>query len=338
MAAQYGARTRDSASIVTLDTTITTVRSAYTTQVKGTGSTVDQYFSIPQIKATSFVVVAAPTPGSQLPAAWWSVGQLQLRRPSTSTFNVTILEYDGLPDNIARYGLRARNDSSSTQIDNANRVLTLARNGSFTMGVISPGNIVADVTISFGAPITTTTQPFVFLNFDDDGMVYKFVLRGSPGNWTGFSLSWWTGQNSTQRFTVKWMAGVFSSSGAPGDYGLRVRDAAGAQLFVTSDNLILMNGFPSNDRFIRSGTDIPLGPEYYTSYRMPWTSSLDDYFLANSLIGGPFFDGFSSYDNPAGFLSANRSFLQAYSGANAQTSGSANNGRTLFSARPMRPI
>lgn len=338
MAVQYGVRTRDASSIITFDTTITTVRSAYTRQVTGGGNTVDQYFAIPQIKASSFVVVTSPTPGSQLPGAWWSTGQLRLRRPSTSTFNVTILEYNGLADNVAQYGLRARNESRFTQIDNANRVLTLARNGSFVMGVLSPGNIVADVTISFGSPITTTAQPFVFLNFDDDGMVNKFVLRGSPGNWTGFSLSWWTGQNSTQRFTVKWMAGIFASAGAPGAYGARIRDEDGSQLFTTSDNLILMNGFPSNDRFTRSGTDIPLGPEYYTSYRMPWTSDLDDYFLANSLIGGPFYDGFSSYDNPAGFLSGNRSFLQAYSGANAQTDGTANNGRTLFSARPMRPI
>jgi hypothetical protein len=336
--AVYGLRTKDAAAAVTLDTTITTVRSAYSTQVKGTSNAVDQYFSIPQIKTSSFVVVTSPSPGGTIPGAWWSTGQLRLRRLSTGSVNVMILEYEGMADNVARYGLRARNGSNFTQIDNANRVLSLARNGSFTMGFLGPGSVVADVTISFGSPITTAEQPLVFLNFDDDGMVNKFVMRGSAGNWTGFSLSWWTGQNSTQRFTVKWMAGSFLSTGPTAEYGLRVRDAGGTQIFSTSDNLILMNGFPSNDRFVRSGSDIPLGPEYYTSYRMPWTSSFDDYFLANSLIGGSFFDGFGIYDNPVGFLSGNRTFLQAYSGSNNQTDGSANNGRTLFAGRPMRPI
>jgi hypothetical protein len=336
--ALYGARTKDAAGVVTLDTTVTTVRSAYTTRVTGRGSTVDQYFAIPQIKASSFVVVTPVNPGGELPAAWWTTGQLQLRRPSTGTFNVTILEYNGLPDKVALYGLRTRNGSSFTQIDNANRVLTLARNGAFTMGFLGPGSVVMDRTVTFSSPITTVDQPFVFLNLESPGMVYKFTMRGSAGNWTGFSLSWWPGVSSTQKFVVSWVAGMFGSTGAAGDYALRLRDETEAQIFVTTDNLILMNGFPSNDRFVRSGSDIADPQYYWTSYRMPWTSSAQDYFLANSLIGGPFFDGSSSYDNPVGFIGTDRSFLQAYSAANSQTYGSANNGRTLFAARLMRPI
>lgn len=336
--ALYGARTKDAAGIVTLDTTVTTVRSAYTTQVKGQGNAVDQYFSIPQIKESSFVVVTALSGGLELPGAWWTTGQLQLRRPSTGTFNVTILEYNGLPDNVAVYGLKTRNGSNFTQIDNANRVLTLARNGSFTMGFIGPGNAIADVTVTFSSPITTSYQPFVFLNLDNPGMVYKFVMRGSAGNWTGFSLGWWPGVDNRQKFVVSWMAGVFGSSGAAGDYGIRLRDASAAQIFVTTDNLILMNGFPSNNRFVLDGTSITSGAEYWTGYQMPWTYSAEDYFLANSLIGGPYFDGFSSYNNPVGFIGTTRSYLKAYSGANSQTSGSANNGRTLFAARLMRPL
>lgn len=335
--AVYGLRTKDAAGVVTLDTSITTVRSAYTTQVTGGGNAVNQYFQIPQIKADSFVVVTNRTSGRQIPAAFWTTGQLRLVRPSTETLNVTVLSYDGLTDQTSKYGVRARNGSSFTQIDNANKVLTLARSGSFRMGFIGPGSVITDVTASFGTPITTTEQPLIFLNSDDDMMVNKFVMRGSPGNWTGFTLSWWTGVSGTQVFTVKWMAGSFRSSGVFGEYGIRIRDAAAEPIFSTADNIILMNGFPSNDRFVRSGSDIPLGPEYYTSYRMPWTGSYDDYFLANSMIG-PYFDGFSVYNNPVGFLSGNRSILQAYSGTNNQTDGSANNGRTLFAGRPMRSI
>lgn len=339
MAAQYGMRTRDAAGAITLDTTVTAVRSVYSTQVQGGGSAVDQYYSIPQIRADSFVVVTNSVPGRAIPAAWWSAGQLQLRRPTSEVVNVMVLSYYGLSNGQELYGIRSRNDSSYVQIDNVSKVLTVAQSGSFIMGFISSGNAVADVTINFPAPITTVDQPLIFLNAGDYMMVYKFVLRGSPGNWTGFSLSWFTAPISNQSFTVKWMAGVFKSTGAPGQYGVRVRGADGAQLFTTSDNIIQLTGFPSADRFVQTGSGVPGGAgRYYTGYKMPWTGNYNDYFLANSVIGGPFNDGAAFYDNPVGFFSGDRNFLQAYSGANANTTGSANNGRTVFAGRPVRPI
>lgn len=56
MADLYGLRTRDAAGAITLDTTITSVRSLKMMQVVGNGQ-FDQYVSIPEIKAESFVVV-----------------------------------------------------------------------------------------------------------------------------------------------------------------------------------------------------------------------------------------------------------------------------------------
>ena len=338
MADLYGMRTRDSAGAVSLDTTVTAVRSIYSTQVQGRGSTVDQYFSIPQIRADSFVVVTNSVPGLPIPAAWWSTGQLQLRRPNSQVVNVMVLSYFGLSNGQELYGIRSKNDSSYIQVDNVSKVLTVAQSGSFRMGLISSGNAVADVVVNFPAPITTVDQPLVFLNAGDYMMVYKFVLRGSPGNWTGFSLSWFTAPISNQSFTVKWMAGVFKSTGAPGQYGARVRGADGSQLFTTSDNIIQLTGFPSADRFVKTGSDLSYGARYYTGYRMPWTGNFNDYFLANSVIGGGFTDGAALYDNPVGFFSGDRNYLQAYSGANANTTGSANNGRTVFAGRPVRAI
>ncbi len=64
MADLYGLRTRDASGVTTLDTTITSVRSLKMMQVAGNGA-FDQYISIPEIQAQSFVVVDALYDGGE---------------------------------------------------------------------------------------------------------------------------------------------------------------------------------------------------------------------------------------------------------------------------------
>lgn len=66
---------------VSLNTAQSTVRGLFRTAVTGTGAT-NQYYSIPQITADSFVAIApAAGQGQQpLPAAYWTAGQLRLVR------------------------------------------------------------------------------------------------------------------------------------------------------------------------------------------------------------------------------------------------------------------
>lgn len=340
MAVQYGGRTRDASGVVTLDTSVTALRSIYTTQVQGNGAW-DQYFSIPQIKAGSFVIVQSPNASEIVGVeAWWSPGTLHLRRAYSARWIVRVLSYGDAPDATTKYGIRARNENNLVQIDNVNKVMSVARSGSFALGRRGPGDYIITNGGTFSPPITTTEEPYVFLRSDTGMMVCKYRLLGSPGAWTGFTVDGWFGGAFANLFyTVKWMAGVSSVSAADQDYGIRIRNASSERTFNSSDNLIILSGGPpSSDRFVVAGSDVVIGPVLWSSFQMPWTGDVNDYFLASTLLPS-YFDGYNIYDNPAGFFVGNRSVLQAYSGSySSSTNASGVNGRTLFAGRPMRPL
>lgn len=94
----YGARTKNAAGVVTLESTTMTVRSIVTKQVTVPPITSDftSYISMPEITAQSFVCVTLPTStneGAVLPAVFWSAGQLRVRRGQGMVLNVFILTY-----------------------------------------------------------------------------------------------------------------------------------------------------------------------------------------------------------------------------------------------------
>jgi len=339
MAAQYGMRTKNASGVVTLDTTVTSIRSIKTVEITGNGAW-DQYFNIPEIKQGSFVVVQSPSPnGYSGVEAWWSVGRLHLRRAGSGRYSIKIMSYGDDSGSEVRYGVRARNDDSLVQIDNLNRVMSVIDHGAFAIGRRGPGDYIIKNGGTFKTPIRTIEQPYVFLTSDTMMMVCKYSLSGSPGNWTGFTVEgWFGGSFQTAYYVVKWMVGGYQASAADGEFGIRIRDESSQRIFSSSDNLLLLNGTPSADRFKVSGSDVVVGPTLWSSYRMAWTGSYDDYFLASSLIS-PFTDGYNFFDNPAGFFSGNRSILQAYSGSQISSTNAAGvNGRTLFAGRPMRPL
>lgn len=348
MAAQYGLRTRDAAGVVTLDTTVTPIRSLKMMQVTGNGA-FDQYIAIPEIQAQSFVVVDALYDGGQstvTPPAFYSQGQLQLRQPGTRQWQVMILSQGGEPFAApGSYGIRTFNNNVRTQIDAINRVLTVRYSGSFQIGQQAPNQYIEWGRVTFPAPITTTERPLIFLNAADYMMVGNFYVTGAPGNWTGFAIRSWPfpehGAAWRAFMNIKWFCSSYMTPDTPpGDYGASVRDAAGNRLFVTTANLTLLNGQPASNSFVQAGTPLVNGSSYAPSQQMPWTGSYDDYVLANAL--------FSCTDiqqttqpvraNFGGFLPGNRSVLQMYcengSGINPVTA----NGRTLFASRPMKTL
>jgi hypothetical protein len=94
----YGARTKNAAGTLTLDTSIMTVRSIVTKQVTVPPITSDftSFISMPEITAQSFVCVTLQTQASEsvsLPAVFWSTGQLRVRRGQGVVLNVFILTY-----------------------------------------------------------------------------------------------------------------------------------------------------------------------------------------------------------------------------------------------------
>ncbi|MFV3314132.1 hypothetical protein [Pseudomonas sp. NY15374] len=354
MAVQYGLRTKDASAAVSLDTTITPIRSLKMMQVTGDGS-FDQYISIPEIQAQSFVVVDTLQDMGEntwSPQAWYSAGQLQLRQPQNLTWQVMILSQGGEPFSAAwSYGIRAFNDNVRTQIDSINRILSVRYSGAFQIGLYwRSGMQVQEIRwgdVTFPQPITTYERPLIFLNAADYMMVGSFSIKGSPGNWTGFRLRQWAnpsthGSAAYDYMQITWFCASYMTPNTPtGDYGASVRDAGSNRTFVTTANLSLLNSQPATTQFVNAGPPITGAGGYYApSQQMPWTGSFGDYVLANAL--------FSCVDiaattqpiraNFGGFLPGNRSVLQMYcdnfSGINPITA----NGRTLFASRPMKPL
>lgn len=351
MADLYGLRTRDAAGAITLDTTITPIRSLKMMQVAGNNA-FDQYIAIPEIQAASFVVVDALYNGGDntySPPAWATQGQLQLRQPGTRAWQVMILSQGGEPFSASgSYGIRAANNNIRTQIDAINKVLTVRYSGNLNIGFQGPGskNQISYGTVTFAQPITTYERPLIFLNADNYMMVGNFYVMGSPGNWTGFSIKAFNnqpahGDTALYPMLIKWFCASYMTPPNPADgYGASVRDASGNRTFVTTANLALLNSQPANNSFYTAGTPIS-GAGYYASpAQMGWTGSFADYVLANAL--------FSCTNvvqttqpiraNYGGFLPGRRDVLQMYcenfDGINALSV----NGRTLFASRPMKPL
>ncbi|WP_460421814.1 hypothetical protein [Pseudomonas sp. ZL2] len=348
----YGLRTKDAAAVVTLDTSITPIRSLKMMTVTGDGS-FDQYISIPEIQAQSFVVVDTLADQGEFtysPAAWYSTGTLQLRQPLTNTWQVMILSQGGEPFAApGSYGIRTTNNAIRTQIDAVNRALTVRFSGSFQFGQQwSPGQqaqVIQWADINFPAAFTTYERPLIFLNAVDYMMVGNFSVKGSPGNWTGFRLKAWMnpihGDAWLQFMTIKWFCSSYMVDSSPaGDYGISVRDANGIRLFVTSANLTSLNSQPATSSFVQAGPPISGSGSYSPSQQMPWTGSYDDYVLANALFSCTNIAQTAQpiRANFGGFWPGNRGMLQMYASNGSGINPLTANGRTLFAARPMRPI
>lgn len=352
MAVQYGLRTRDASGVVTLDTTVTPIRSLKMMTVTGNGA-FDQYIAIPEILAGSFVVVDTLEDRGEYtysPAAWYSTGSLHLRQPQSQAWQVMILSRGAeAASGAGSYGIRAKNNNIQTQIDSVNRALTVRYSGQFQFGQQSnPGGqatVIQWADINFPAPITTYERPLVFLNAADYMMVGNFSVKGGPGNWTGFRLKAWMnpahGSAWLQFMTIKWFcSSTQAGSIATGAYGARVRDAAGVLLFATTMNITSLNGQPASNSFVQAGPPLTGGSWYAPSQQMPWTGSYDDYVLANALFSCTNIIQTTQpiRANFGGFWPGNRSMLQMYVDNGSGIDPLTANGRTLFAARPMRPL
>lgn len=319
-------------------------------QVTGNGE-FDQYFSIPDIKAGSFVVVDTLEDlgkDTWSPQAWYSEGQLHLRRASTKTWQVMILSQGGEPFEVKEtYGIRALNNNARTQIDSVNRVLSIRYSGKFTFTF--PGsdlNIEGDNFLNFPSPITTTERPLIFLNANDYLMVGQFRVTGSPGNWTGFRVADFRNQAHgpgwNQPIRISWYCASYMSIDSSGDaFGVRIRDPAGKTIFNTNTNLALLNSQPSIDGFVSRGDPITRIDGYYaSSQQTDWTGNYQDFFLANALLSSVNLGATSQpfRANFGGFLPGNRSILQMYSENPSGINPVTPNGRTFFASRPMKQI
>lgn len=357
MSGIYGARTKDASGVVTLDTSITPIRSLKMMTVTGDGS-YNQYFSIPEIKASSFIVVdalykAAALDGTWSPQAFWTDGQLHLRAPGTRTWQVMILA-NGEPFAApGTYGIRASNNGNKVQIDPINRVLSVKYGGQFEFGVYKPPGgseqYSPNFYYQFPEPITSYERPLIFLNAANYMMVSAFYVEGTPGNWVGWGIAHvgaayrYHGMTESTYMQMRWFAATYQPPReAVGEYGIRVNDATGSRIFSSSTNLVSLANQPANNSFYNDNEPIGGGGSYTASARMAWTGSFEDYVLANALFSSTNIEQTTNpiKTNWGGFLPGNRSILKMYTsnfgGSLLNPIGA--NGRTLFAARPMRPL
>lgn len=357
MSGIYGARTKDASGVVTLDTSITPIRSLKMMTVTGDGS-YNQYFSIPEIKASSFIVVdalykAAALDGTWSPQAFWTDGQLHLRAPGTRTWQVMILA-NGEPFAApGTYGIRASNNGNKVQIDPVNRVLSVRYSGSFEFGVYKPPGGSEQTSphfyYQFPEPITTYERPLIFLNAANYMMVSAFYVEGGPGNWLGWGIRHvgaayvYHGMTTSEYMRMRWFAATHQpAQDSQGAYGVRVTGADGSRIFSSATNLVSLTNQPANNAFYNDNEPIAGGANYTASARMAWTGSYEDYVLANALFSSTNIEQTTNpiKTNWGGFLPGNRSILKMYTsnfgGSLLNPIGA--NGRTLFAARPMRPL
>lgn len=347
MAAVYGLRTKDASGVVTLDTSITPIRSLKMLQVTCSGS-FEETFPVPEIKSDSFVVVDALRFGTPTttwsPQAWFSTGQLTIRRGGNETWQVMVLSSAGAPYAAENeYGIRTVNNNLRSQIDPVNRILNVMYKGSFTFPSWANKDQPVLNGYDFPTPITTQERPLVFLNGPGHLMLQFFYVLGSPGNWTGWRVSKYMhsdfGPVWLEAMQVDWFVASYSASPtAAGAYGATVSDSSGVKIFTSTNNITQLNSQPSSNSFVVAGNPITGVSYYMSSCQMPWTNNASDYFLANAVLSVTLVSGAGTAspwrETVAGFLNGRRDMLQAYTNNSNGINPVDPNGRTLFAARP----
>lgn len=348
MAIVYGLRTKDASARITLDTGSTPIRSLKMLQVTCNGS-FEQTFSVPEIKSDSFVVVdrlAAMTDPTTnwSPQAWYSTGQLTIRRGFDQTWQVLVLSNGGAPFLASgQYGIRSVNNSYQSQIDSVNRVLNVMYQGSFTFPSWANRDQPFLNGYDFPTPINTYERPLVFVNGPGHLMLSNFYVIGQPGNWTGWRVAKYMhpdfGPVWLEAMQVDWFVGSYAASPLPaGAYGVTVSDNVGVDIFTSTNNIVRLNSQPTANSFVVAGSPIVGAGYYASSCQMPWTNNAADYFLANAVLSPTYVPGAGSASpwraTIAGFLNGRRDMLQAYTENDSGINPVDPNGRTLFAARP----
>lgn len=136
------------------------------------------------------------------------------------------------------FGLRVTNDSGVIQVSSEKPYMSLHAEGFQAIGT------AYRTTIYFSQPCTTTQPPMIFIRPErgsqGETSTFKCGVLGSPGNWTGFVL---INGNTTQINYLHWFAAIWRPLTASGDYGMRIRDAAGNVCFHSSSQLIKFSRF-----------------------------------------------------------------------------------------------
>ncbi|MCB2256502.1 hypothetical protein KTQ74_31750 [Pseudomonas chlororaphis] len=170
---------------------------------------------------------------------------------------------------MASYGLSVVNDNGVVSIDSEYARLCVLQSGTYAGST--------SVSVPFIPAITTQEPPLLFLrpNNNSGSVTVGCSISGSPGNWTGMTIS---GTANTS-ISGKYFVGGFAASPVS-SYGMRLWDGAGALIFDSGTPSAVFTRFFQNWTYVRSTQD---AQGYYTNwYSSPFSSSTDEYLMINN--------------------------------------------------------
>lgn len=130
-------------------------------------------------------------------------------------------------------GIRIRGQYGQLQISDESPVNSVLFSGNLGTLVSYPapgGNTFVSTGVTFPQVITTTEQPLVFVRVTNSVAIYSARIIGSPGAWTGFSISGTTllsnyglGQDVVPVYGT-WFITTTQAAKSNAKYGIRIRN------------------------------------------------------------------------------------------------------------------
>ena len=166
------------------------------------------------------------------------------------------------------FGLRFVNNSNVVTLDSEFARLVVLEKGTYAG--------TGGSSVTFATPITSVEPPLVFIRPDQTSLMCFCKVRGSAGNWTGFSFTGIGGRYTSG----KWFSAAFQSKESA-KFGMRLWDGSSKLLF---DNGTACAQFT---RTISSWSYLGATQTAQGIYRLSWTaySPLDtgDYMMLNNI-------------------------------------------------------
>ncbi|WP_411835620.1 hypothetical protein ACLBNB_19775 [Pseudomonas chlororaphis subsp. aurantiaca] len=170
---------------------------------------------------------------------------------------------------MASYGLSVVNDGGVISIDSEYSRLCVLQSGTYS-GSTSVG-------VSFNPVITTQEPPLIFIRPNNNGGSVSIgcSISGSPGNWTGMTISGAVNTSIAGKYFVGGFAALPVSP-----FGMRLWDGTGKLIFDSGTPSAVFTRFFQNWTYVKSTQD---AQGFYTNwYSSPFSSSADEYLMINN--------------------------------------------------------
>lgn len=170
------------------------------------------------------------------------------------------------------YGFFARGVNGQMIIDDAHYVYHVLFKSSYTI----EANTTNAVTITFPQAVRTQEPPHVYVSIGQGGLG-SFLLTGSEGNWTGFTLR---PDIVGARITYRYFVCTYTPSPSADQYGMRIYNASGQLIFDSGYTGVIFLYATRN--YVR--TDVQ-GTQFTWTTAESYAVNPNAYFFANTWLG-----------------------------------------------------